>query len=248
MNKESYTVVKKEFLSNLDRAKLIYRKNKIFYNIETEVPSNNTINISSSLGSKHLKNLFGKKVFENPKNEHLIEKLLNISTMEGDLVMDFYLGTGTTSSTAHKMKRKYIGIEQMDYIQDVTIERMKKVIDGEQGGISKDIGWNGGGSFIYCELMENSMDLLSKIAKSDEHTISIIKNDIYNDSRLIPYILTDDLKINDEKFEELSLKEKKDILIKLIDKNKLYVHFSDIDDITYHITENDKIFNKKLYR
>lgn len=246
LNKESYTVVKKEFLSNLDRAKLIYRKNKIFYNIETEVPSNNTINISSSLGSKHLKNLFGKKVFENPKNEHLIEKLLNISTMEGDLVMDFYLGTGTTSSTAHKMKRKYIGIEQMDYIQDVTIERMKKVIDGEQGGISKDIGWNGGGSFIYCELMENSMDLLSKIAKSDEHTISIIKNDIYNDSRLIPYILTDDLKINDEKFEELSLKEKKDILIKLIDKNKLYVHFSDIDDITYHITENDKIFNKKL--
>lgn len=76
---------------NLDKTKLIYRRNKIFYKIETEVSSNNFINISSSLGSTtHLKSLFGKKVFENPKNEHLIEKLLNISTKEGDLVMDFF--------------------------------------------------------------------------------------------------------------------------------------------------------------
>ena len=55
--------------------------------------------------------------------------------------MDFNLGSGTTCAVAHKMGRRYIGVEQMDYIQDITVERMKKVIDGEQGGISKDVNW-----------------------------------------------------------------------------------------------------------
>lgn len=246
-NNGNYTIVKKEFLDNLDRTKLIYRKNKIFYKIETELPSNNFINISSSLGSIHLKSLFGKKVFENPKNEYLIEKLLNISTKEGDLVMDFYLGTGTTCSTAHKMKRRYIGIEQMEYIEDITVERMKKVIDGEQGGISQNIGWNGGGSFVFCQLMLNSMSLLTKIDNSDENSIFAVKDGLYKDKRIVPYILTDDLKLNDENFKLLTLDEKKDVLNKLVDKNQLYVHYSDIDDETYNITKNDKIFNKSFY-
>jgi len=172
-NNENYNIVKKIFLYDLDKTKLFYRKNKFFYKIETEIPSNNFINISSSLGSKHLKSLFGKKVFENPKNENLIEKLLNISTKEGDLVMDFFLGTGTTCSTAHKMKRKYIGIEKMEYINDVAVERMKKVIDGEKGGISKKVEWNGGSSFIFCQLLENSDTQMDNL---DENSIISNKN------------------------------------------------------------------------
>ena len=246
-NKGNYTIVKKEFLHDLDRTKLIHRKNKFFYKIKTEVPSTNFINISSSLGSTHLKSLFGKKVFENPKNEHLIEKLLNISTKEGDLVMDFFLGTGTTCSTAHKMKRKYVGIEQMEYIDDVTVKRMKKVIDGEQGGISKNVEWNGGGSFVFCQLMENSVSLLTKIDNSDENSIFDVKDKLYKDKRIVPYISTDNLKLNDENFKLLTLDEKKDVLNKLVDKNQLYVHYSDIDDKTYNITKNDKIFNKSFY-
>lgn len=75
-----------------------------------------------------------------------------MSTNEGDIVLDYHLGSGTTGAVAHKMNRQYIGIEQMDYIETVSVERLKKVIAGEQGGISKDVEWQGGGSFVYCEL------------------------------------------------------------------------------------------------
>ncbi|QQH28508.1 site-specific DNA-methyltransferase [Mycoplasmopsis bovis] len=64
------------------------------------------------------------------------------------------------------MNRRYIGIEQMDYIQDITVERLKKVIDGEQGGISKLVNWQGGGSFVYCELLENSQKLINEVQKA----------------------------------------------------------------------------------
>lgn len=67
--------------------------------------------------------------------------------------MDFFAGSGTTLAVAHKMNRRWVGIEQMDYIENITKERLKKVLNGEQGGISKEVNFNGGGSFVYCELM-----------------------------------------------------------------------------------------------
>lgn len=88
------------------------------------------------------------------KPEKLLERIIEISTQENDVVMDFHLGSGTTCAVAHKMNRRYIGIEQMDYIEDIAVERMKKVIEGEQGGISKAVNWQGGGSFIYAELKQ----------------------------------------------------------------------------------------------
>lgn len=151
-NNGKYNIVKKIFIENIDTTKIIYNNNKMFYNIILEQPSSNIIEIDSKLGSKHLKNIFNEKVFLNPKPEQLIEKLLNISTKENDLVLDFFAGSGTTCSTAHKMNRQYIGIEEMDYIKNIIVERLKKVIQGEQEGISKNVDWKGGGSFVYYEI------------------------------------------------------------------------------------------------
>ncbi|MGN8469954.1 DNA methyltransferase [Helicobacter pylori] len=78
------------------------------------------------------------------KPEQLIYRILEIATNENDLVLDFFAGSGTTCAVAHKMKRRYIGIEQMDYIETITKERLKKVIEGEQGGISKKCDFKGG--------------------------------------------------------------------------------------------------------
>lgn len=107
--------------------------------------------------------------FTGQKPEALLERIILSATEEGDLVLDFHLGTGTTPAVAHKMGRRYIGIEQMDYIETITVERMKKVIDGEQGGISKTVSWQGGGSFVYAELKtidnfkdENTIGALNK--------------------------------------------------------------------------------------
>ncbi|NMP94190.1 DNA methyltransferase, partial [Salmonella enterica] len=104
-------------------------------------------NFLTSSATSDLKKLFGEKIFDNPKNENLLKRIIEFSTEKGDIVLDYHLGSGTTAATAHKMNRQYIGIEQMDYIETIAVERLKKVIDGEQGGISKDVDWQGGGSF-----------------------------------------------------------------------------------------------------
>lgn len=92
------------------------------------------------------------------------------------------------------MNRRYIGIEQMDYIEDITVERLKKVIAGEQDGISKAVNWTGGGSFVYCELLENAASIIQKVQAATEQTVSSIKEEIYKDERIIPYITTKELK------------------------------------------------------
>jgi len=96
--------------------------------------------------------LFGKNAFDYPKPEKLIYTLLNAVTEPGDLVLDSFLGSGTTAAVAHKMGRRYIGIELGDHCYTHCIPRLKAVVDGEQGGISKTVGWTGGGGFKFYEL------------------------------------------------------------------------------------------------
>lgn len=88
------------------------------------------------------------------KPERLMRRILQLATNEGDLVVDFFLGSGTTAAVAHKMGRKYIGVEQMDYIKNITTQRLINVIGGDTTGISKKQGWTGGGAFTYAELAE----------------------------------------------------------------------------------------------
>jgi adenine-specific DNA-methyltransferase len=97
--------------------------------------------------------LFGaKNTFDTPKPERLIQRVLQIATNSGDLVLDSFLGSGTTAAVAQKMGRRYIGIELGDHCYTHCLPRLKAVVDGEQGGISKAEGWTGGGGFKFYEL------------------------------------------------------------------------------------------------
>lgn len=186
--------------------------------------------------------------FDTQKPEKLIERIIETLTTTHDLVLDFHLGSGTTAAVAHKMGRRYIGVEQMDYIQDITVERLKKVLEGEQGGISKAQNWHGGGSFVYCELKENANTLITTIQNATEDTIESVKASIYADERIVPYLTKQELADADKDFENLKLEEKKQALIKLVDKNKLYVNASDMDDESYHVSDDDKKFTKSFYK
>ena len=203
---------------------------------------------SNRRGTEELQTLFNKKVFAYPKPEELVKRILEIGTSEHDLVLDFHLGSGTTAAVAHKMGRRYIGVEQMDYIEDVTVARMKKVLEGEQGGISKTQNWTGGGSFVYCELKEDANTLIDTIQRATEDTIASIKASIYADDRVVPYLTKNELQHADKDFENLSLGDKKKVLITLIDKNKLYVNASDMVDENYHISDAEKAFTKSFYK
>jgi adenine-specific DNA-methyltransferase len=81
-----------------------------------------------------------------------LKRILDIATNPGDLVLDSFLGSGTTAAVAHKMGRRWIGIEMGDHARTHCALRLRKVIDGEQGGISQDVGWQGGGGFRFCTL------------------------------------------------------------------------------------------------
>jgi adenine-specific DNA-methyltransferase len=106
-----------------------------------------------------MERIFGEKAaFETPKPERLIQRILHIATNPGDLVLDSFLGSGTTAAVAHKMGRRWIGVEMGAHARTHCALRLKKVIEGEQGGISKDVGWQGGGGFRFCTLGETVFD------------------------------------------------------------------------------------------
>jgi len=102
--------------------------------------------------------LFGDSGFITPKPEKLIERVLIIGSNPGDLVLDSFLGSGTTAAVAHKMGRRFIGIEMGDHARTHCLPRLQKVIDGEQGGISQSVEWKGGGGFRFCTLGEPAFD------------------------------------------------------------------------------------------
>lgn len=103
--------------------------------------------------TQHSKKLFGDDSFSNPKPEELIERILYLSTKPGDLVLDSFLGSGTTAAVAHKMGRRWIGVEMGDHVYTHCIPRLQKVIKGEDaGGVTKSTGWLCGGGFKFYEL------------------------------------------------------------------------------------------------
>lgn len=181
------------------------------------------------------------------KPEKLIQRIIELSSNPGDIVLDFFLGSGTTVAVAHKLQRKYIGIEQLDYGNDDSVIRLTNVINGENSGISKVINWQGGGSFVYCELLEDGSKLINEIEKSTEEDVQEIKEKIYTNTRIVPFLTREELEKVDSEFQDMDLKNKKKALCSLVDKNKLYVNLSDIADDNYSVKEKDKKFNRSFY-
>ena len=104
--------------------------------------------------------------FGTPKPERLLHRVLHIATNPNDLVLDSFLGSGTTAAVAHKMGRRYIGIEMGEHARTHCLPRLRKVIDGEQGGISKAVSWQGGGGFRFCTLGDPAFDAEGRINPS----------------------------------------------------------------------------------
>jgi adenine-specific DNA-methyltransferase len=200
-------------------------------------------------GNDEIDELFGRDEFDFAKPENLIKAILEVTTVEGDIVLDFFGGSGTTAAVAHKMGRQYILCEQMDYINTVTVPRLQKVIDGEQGGISEAVNWQGGGSFVYCELMEQNESIASALQAADtSEEVQAILNRVTDDGLIIPSVLPDDLRSHMDEFAQMPLEQQKKLVMELIDKNKLYVNLCDMDDEELVVNDADKAFTRCFYR
>ena len=205
----------------------------------------------TSSGTIELKAIMGETIFKNPKPEKLLQRIIEITTQENDIVLDFFGGSGTTGAVAHKMNRQYILIEQMDYIHDLPEARLIKVIDGEQGGISKSVNWQGGGDFIYFELAKWNETAKEKIlaCKSLDELIKFF------DEMYEKYFLNYNLKIKEfrekvikeKEFKNLSLDEQKKFFIAMLDNNQMYINKTEMADTKYAISEKNQELTLQFY-
>ncbi len=215
---------------------------KLVHSLWIDIESQKNVNL-------HFEEL--KLEFSYPKLESFIQRIIEISTQPNDIVLDYHLGSGTTAAVAHKMGRQYIGVEQMDYIETIAVERLKKVIDGEQGGISKSVNWQGGGDFIYFELAKWNETAKEKILDCE----SLEELEAFFDEMYERYFLNYNLKIKEfkekvlqeENFRNLSLDEQKKIFIAMLDNNQMYVNKTEMADKKFGISEEDQNLTNQFY-
>ncbi|HVG41307.1 MAG TPA: site-specific DNA-methyltransferase, partial [Chitinophagaceae bacterium] len=190
----------------------------------------------------------GGIVFSNGKKpEKLLKRIIEMTTKEGDLVLDYHLGSGTTAAVAHKLNRRYIGIEQLDYGENDSTVRLQNVIRGDATGISKTVGWKGGGSFIYAELLKVNQQWMDEILAATDEELLLLAEKIAAKNRLVYNF--DESAFNQYKndFASLSTEEKKKVLTSFIDLNFLYLPYTEIEDEDYKLTEEEKALNKMFY-
>jgi len=183
------------------------------------------------------------------KPEALLKRIIEMCTDEGDIVLDFHLGTGTTVAAGHKTNRQYIGIEQMDYIETFTCKRLSKIISGEQTGISKSLNWQGGGSFVYLELKKYNQNFIEQIEEAKDSKALLQIWEQMKAKSFLNYNV--DIKKQDEHLEELktlTLAEQKQHLCELLDKNQLYVNLSSLNDSDFNCSKEEKKITKDFYQ
>ena len=183
------------------------------------------------------------------KPEFLLARIVSMFTNKNDIVLDFFVGSGSTTAVAHKLQRQYIGIEQLDYIENLPKLRLQKVIQGEQGGISKYLNWQGGGSFIYLELKKYNQTFIEQIeAAKDINALLQIWEQMKVKSFLNYNV---DIKKQDEHLEEFktfTLAVQKQHPCELLDKNQLYINLSSLYDADFACTEDEKKVTKDFYQ
>ncbi len=200
-----------------------------FYNFEKEY------NNVSKQGGVEFRN--GKKP------EELLKFIIELFTKKEELVLDYHLGSVTTAAVCHKLDRQYIGVEQMQSQIDLSVTRLNNVINGDVTGISKDISWQGGGSFTYLELKKYNQTFVEIIQEAkDTKTLLVIWEEMKVKSFMSYNIAIQKQEQHIEEFKQLTFEEQQKLLITLLDKNQLYVNLSSLDDTDFECSaEEDKV-------
>ncbi|WP_417618121.1 DNA methyltransferase [Parasphingorhabdus sp.] len=191
----------------------------------------------------------GVSLPKGKKPEKLLRRVIEMASNAGEIVLDFHLGSGTTAAVAHKLGRQFIGIEQLEYGENDSVIREKNVIAGDASGISKAVGWKGGGSFTYLELKKYNQDFIEQIeaAKNSKALLKIWAS--MKDHSFLNYNV--DLQRQEEhldEFKALDLADQKAHLVSLLDKNQLYVNLSSMHDKDFACTDAEKKLTRDFYK
>jgi adenine-specific DNA-methyltransferase len=191
------------------------------------------------------------KLSNGKKPEKILYRLIKMTTTVDDIVMDYHLGSGTSAAVAHKMKRQYIGAEQLDYGENDSVIRLQNVINGDKTGCSiyEDVNWNGGGEFVYLELKKYNQSFIEQIEAAKDSKILLKIWEEMKAKSFLNYnvdLLKQEAHI--EEFKALTLKVQKEHLIELLDKNQLYVNLPSLNDKEFACTELEKKVTKDFYQ
>ena len=217
------------------------------------VPTEMLTNIWSDISWEGIAKEGGVKLKKGKKPEKLIKRLIDLIKKDNNpnLIMDFFLATGTTCAVAHKMKCQYIGIEQLDYGENDSIVRLNNVIKGDRSGISKSVGWQGGGNFVYVELAKWNEEAKEKILKAKSLTeLEKLFDELYERYFLNYNVKTKEFKekvLKEEVFKKLSLDEQKNLFVEMLDMNQMYVNFSERADKKYNLSREDITLSEEFY-
>lgn len=245
LSKGAYAIIKSDKFSV--RVQLPEAKNMAPEKYIDEVYLSKAIGVGSNEdANSHMKKMGIN--FTSPKPESVVAFFIKAITKENDIVLDFFAGSGTTQATALKMNRRFVGVEQMDYIESDTKKRIKAAIDGEQGEISPIVNWQGGGSFVYFELKKYNQDFIDRIMEAI--TIPELE-EIYEDMQKNAFLkFWFDKKEfeKDENFRSLDLDGRKQALVNILDENQLYLNYDEMDDSKYHVTAAERELTNRFYQ
>ena len=209
-------------------------------------PAKPLTNLWSDIAYNGISKEGGVTLKNGKKPEKLLRRAIEISTKKGDLVVDFFAGSGTTGAVAQKLGRQWIAVEQLDYINSLTKNRFLNVIKGEASGISKVVGWQGGGSFVYAELASSNSSFADRIEEApDMATLKTIHADI----QATGYLRYDvDLNgFDTDDFAALPLEDAKHVLMDCLDANHLYVNLGSLGDTGFDISDEDARATRSFY-
>ena len=191
--------------------------------------------------------------FDGQKPEKLLERIIRSSTDENDIVLDFFGGTGTTASVSMKIKRQFIIIEQMGYIDSKLLKRLEKTACGTHDTVlSKSVNWQGGGDFIYIELAkwnETAKETINKCANYAE--LINLFDELYEKYFLNYNVKIKEFKekiIKEDNFIALDLEEQKKMFLTMLDLNQMYVQKSEMEDSQFEISKEDQELTNQFYK
>lgn len=194
----------------------------------------------------------GVKLKNGKKPEKLLKQIMEVVGIKNnDIVLDFFLGSGTTCAVAHKLKIQYIGVEQLDYEDNDSEVRLKNIIAGDQSGISKSVSWQSGGDFVYLELAKWNEEAKEKILKAKNLSeLEKLFNELYERYFLNYNVKTKEFKekiLKEEEFKKLGLDKQKKLFIEMLDMNQMYVNFSERADKKFNLSKEDIALSEEFY-
>ena len=252
-NPNQFIVIEKENKTTIlwKKGEVVFFENKVNIIDGVESGTKYLSDIWNDISWDGIANEGGVTLKGGKKPEKLLQRLIDMSTEEGDIILDYHLGSGTTCAVAHKMKRQYIGIEQLDYHENDSVIRLKNVINGDESGISKIVKWKGGGEFIYLELAKWNEKAKEEIQNAKDLSALVKLFDTLYEKYFLNYnVKIKDFKdkiIKEENFKKLTLAQQKKMFLTMLDLNQMYVQESEMADKKYGISTEDQKLTKAFY-